>query len=256
MRSVRLGRRIYWYGFRRAHKISPRDGMFEPQRYGHSHYAAVGQSALSSINGSLTAAEKSDIGRILDFGCGHGRDLRVLRQAFPAARITASDMDRDGVDFCARTFGAIPVYSTTDPAEVKFDDPFDLIWAGSVFTHIDQSAWAGFLKVLASSLTSDGVLVLTTHGPQVARWIEDGSGPVRSYGLDEQTMASVLADYSASGFGYGDYPGWPGYGISLASPEAAGALIEASGLRVVNYTATAWDNHQDVYGCVRAASPA
>jgi hypothetical protein len=75
---------------------------------------------------------------------------------------------------------------------------------------------------------------------------------VRSYGLDEQTMASVLADYSASGFAYGDYPGWPGYGISIASPEAARALIEASGLRVVNYTATAWDNHQDVYGCARA----
>lgn len=165
-------------------------------------------------------------------------------------------MDRDGVDFCARTFGAIPVYSGTNPAEVKFDDPFDLIWAGSVFTHIDQSAWAGFLNALASSLTSDGVLVFTTHGPQVASWIRSGSGPVRSYGLDEQTMASALADYSASGFGYGDYPGWPGYGISLASPETARALIEASGLRVVNYAATAWDNHQDVYGCVRADNPA
>ena len=254
MQSIRLGRCIYWYGFRRAHKISPRDGMFAPD--GYFHYVAVGRSALCCITSSLAAAEKSDIERILDFGCGHGRVLRVLRQAFPAARITASDMDREGVDFCARTFGAIPVYSRTDPAEVKFEEPFDLIWVGSVFTHIDQSAWAGFLKVLASSLTSDGVLVLTTQGPQVAHWLRNGSGPARFYGLDEQTRASVLADYSASGFGYGDYPGWPGYGISIASPETARALIEASGLRVVIYTATAWDNHQDVYGCVRADNPA
>ena len=81
--------------------------------------------------------------RILDFPCGHGRVLRYLRAEFPQAEITACDLLRDGVDFCAANFGAIPVYSDPDPSRIGLPrDAFDLIWVGSLFTHFDAARWA------------------------------------------------------------------------------------------------------------------
>ena len=60
----------------------------------------------------------ADVKRILDLPCGHGRVLRYLSAAFPEAEITACDIMREGVDFCASTFGAIPVYSQDDPQQI------------------------------------------------------------------------------------------------------------------------------------------
>ena len=47
--------------------------------------------------------------------------LRHLKTAFQTARITACDLKRDGVDFCASQFDAIPVYARESPAENKLE---------------------------------------------------------------------------------------------------------------------------------------
>jgi cyclopropane fatty-acyl-phospholipid synthase-like methyltransferase len=132
------------------------------------HYFAVGESARKCIEASLAAAEKRDIRRILDFGCGYGRVLRVLRKEFPDATITASDIDRDAVDFCTAQFGVKGIYSSADPNDVQFDDWFDLIWVGTVFTQLDKTSWEAWLPALRDALADDGVLIFTTIGPP--RW--------------------------------------------------------------------------------------
>lgn len=65
--------------------------------------------------------------RILDLPSGAGRVLRALRAGFPDASIVACDLMRDGVDFCAREFGAIPVYAAADVGSGTGPDRFDLI---------------------------------------------------------------------------------------------------------------------------------
>src|SRR4051794_27669420 len=105
---------------RRWCKISTQDEMFDPLHV--RHYFRVGLGALDCINNSLAVTGKTAVHRILDFGCGHGRILRHLTKAFPDARITATDINRDGVDFCERTFGALGVYSDTSAATVDFHD--------------------------------------------------------------------------------------------------------------------------------------
>src|SRR5262245_60754125 len=106
--------------------ISPNDDMLAGDQ---DNYFRVGRSALDCISLSLQAAGKpaSDVRYILDLPCGHGRVLRYLRAAFPGAEITACDLLRDGVDFCAATLGAIPVYSHDEPARIPLaEDGFDL----------------------------------------------------------------------------------------------------------------------------------
>ena len=81
--------------------ISDFDDMFQGNR---QHYFHVGYSAFYCIKLSIFLANKNlqDIKKILDFPCGYGRVLRVLKAAFPEAQITACDIVRDAVDFCQK----------------------------------------------------------------------------------------------------------------------------------------------------------
>lgn len=222
--------------------------------YAPNAYLATGRSALACIMESLAAAHKRELGQILDFGSGYGRVLRFLSQAFPEATITASEVDPDAVEFCARTFGAVGVASRNDPHHASFASPFDLIWAGSVFTHLTKDLWEAWLPVLGAALVDDGVLVFSTHGPEVEANIRGGS---TDYGLEADAVDSILHDYRDTGFGYGDYPGLDAspyrhlarYGITVVNPSTVHSLAGAVGLRVVHYIPTGWSKHQDVYAC-------
>ena len=92
--------------------ISPNDQMNTSTT---AVYYRFGLGALSFIRLALAAADQDAPRKILDLPSGHGRVLRMLRAAFPDASITACDIDRDAVDFCQHTFGAIPCYSTRIP---------------------------------------------------------------------------------------------------------------------------------------------
>jgi hypothetical protein len=68
------------------------------------HYFSVRLSALRAIEGAIAHSNANfDVGRILDFPCGYGRVLRFLRARFPAASITAYDIDPVALDFCKHT---------------------------------------------------------------------------------------------------------------------------------------------------------
>jgi SAM-dependent methyltransferase len=254
---IRPGRTAYRRGFMTLRKISPLDTMF--RWHERDHYFSVGRSARECIAACMLAAPNADAARILDFGCGYGRVLRVLGEEFPRASITASDVDREAVDFCERTFGATGVYASTDPREIRFEDKFDLIWVGSVFTHIDETAWEGLLRVLAAALADDGLLIFTTEGPAVADTLREGE---LDFGLAPDAVQSILRDFAESGFGYGDYanrerhdfPSSGRYGVTVVHPDQVRALVRAAGLEVAHYIATGWDNHQDVFACRLAAS--
>ena len=91
-------------------EIHPDDDMYHA---GLDAYFESGRSALRCIQLAMLAAGKTSITNALDFPSGFGRSLRTLTEAFPDATFTACDLTRAGVDFCARTFGATPIYSHT-----------------------------------------------------------------------------------------------------------------------------------------------
>jgi SAM-dependent methyltransferase len=224
--------------------ISPNDGMMtrdEPPDHALSHYLESGRSALRCVRAALTAAGKTDVRRILDLPCGHGRVLRVLKAAFPRAALTACDIDRDGVDFCAAQFGAEPVYSVEDPALIPVRGPFDLIWVGSLLTHLDAPAWPAFLSRFRSLLGPDGVCVFTAHGVGAGEYIRAGRS---KYGLPDP--GKLLALYERHGFGFVPYQPGGRYGVSMSSAAwVIGQIHRLPDTRVVMYTEKGWHNHQD-----------
>jgi len=97
--------------------IAPRDGMVAPED--PEQYFTLGRRALELIHFSSVLCNKPHYPAILDLPCGHGRVLRWLRAHYHYAKITACDLDHDGVDFCAKQFGATPVYSQRDLKQLR-----------------------------------------------------------------------------------------------------------------------------------------
>lgn len=87
--------------------------------------------------------------RILDFGCGAGRMIRWLADRAADCEIWGTDISAEHVFWCVRNLSP-PfhfVVTTTFPHLPFEDGSFDLAYAGSVFTHIDDLAIAWFLEL-------------------------------------------------------------------------------------------------------------
>lgn len=196
--------------------IAPRDGMVAPEL--PEQYFDLGHRALELIRFSADLCDKPHYPDILDLPCGHGRVLRWLRAHYGYAKITACDLDRDGVDFCAQQFGAIPVYSHPDLHQLPFQSQFDLIWVGSLVTHLRQDRWIATLDCLVNWVRECGVIVFTTQGRTVSSLLARGQRNV----AENIDKATLLADFAREGFAYQRYfesNAEEDYGLALTSPE-------------------------------------
>jgi SAM-dependent methyltransferase len=231
--------------------ISPQDTMFAPDHLGH--YFSTAQSAIDTIQAGLLAAGVPLPQKILDLPCGYGRVQRMLKAYFPTADITACDLDCDGVDFCADHFGARKVYSKENFAELELADSFDLIWVGSLLTHVDLPVWRTFFEFCISYLNDSGVFIFSTHGRYATKMITDYDF---SYSLNPAQLQELIAGYDKNGFGYVDYPNQSKYGISVSSPSWVVSFIEDyPELQIAAFYETAWADHHDVYACTRTKDP-
>ena len=229
-------------------RISPNDGMY---RGDGDHYFRVGLSAIHCIEQALRAAKIDKITDALDLPCGHGRVLRFLLSRFPESRFAACDLDLDGIDFCARVLGAEPAYSQSDLRSLSLGQEFDLIWCGSLITHLDAKKISALLDFFQRHLLPGGLVVFTAAGNRVVEWMASGQF---DYGIDRRKIPVITGTYHKSGYGYTDYSYMPDYGVSLTSPGWIRAEVQRiRGFREVYFESHAWDNHQDVYGFVKEA---
>jgi SAM-dependent methyltransferase len=224
-------------------EISPNDRVF-------THSKPYFMTAISAVE-CIDAVMDKEPRRILDLPCGHGRVMRALRARFPAAKIIACDILEDGVDFCAETFDAIPVHAPEDPRELEIRGTFDLIWCGSLLSHLRADRWTAFMDLFHSRLAKGGTLVLTTNGRRVALGLRRGETDLA---LDDETRTRLLTSFQ-SGFAYENYAGYSDYGISLSAPWWVVRHLQRDNLRLVSFTEAGWGGFQDVYAATRPFLP-
>lgn len=202
--------------------ISPRDTMIVPGR--EEQYFEIGHRALELVEFAAQLCDKPHFPNILDFGCGYARVLRWLRPRHHYAEITACELDQACVDFCAKHWGAIPVKSAMDPAAIKFDRKFDLIWCGSVLTHLDERAWKMTLDRLIDATAECGMIILTLQG----RFFASALANKQPFIADDVDKKALLAEFRQRGFAYQNYFDRHDhdYGIALTSPQWVTAQIE------------------------------
>jgi hypothetical protein len=173
--------------------------------------------------------------------------------------LTAVELDRAAVDYCVATFAAHGVYSANPLSSVDVGQDFDLIWSGSLLTHLPADRWPEVLGYFRDRLSPTGLAVVTSHGRRSEAFLA-GDLVARDvlwrvsdhYGLDPAAAQRLLEEYRDSGFGYADYPGdATGYGISLSHPDWVRQQLSSAGVRLVYTREHGWDHHQDVWGFTR-----
>src|SRR5712671_5242718 len=205
-------------------EIHPDDGMFYGDR---RHYFSTGASALACILHAVGLAGIARPKSVLDFGCGAGRVTRWLRVAFPHTSIHACDVREVDLAFVKRSFAVTTWISGTDVANLKPPGSYDVIWVGSVFTHLSVQTSGRLFHELMGWLPPDGFLIFSVHGRYVLRRADSGA---YNYGVGDR-WKKLVTDYSESGYGYADYPKevglGPGYGLSLSKSAWWIDLIES-----------------------------
>lgn len=217
--------------------ISVNDDMFHNDA---DSYFRIGLQAEQIISNSL---DNSRNPRILVLPSGHGRETRFLKYKFPDAELIACDLEQDAIDFCEKVFGCIPLLSNERFSNVNFPKDCDLIWMGSLITHISENRTVELLNLLVGCLKIGGSLIISSHGKYVADLLATGPG----YGLDHIGTDLLNRDYLGSGYGYANYPNQDNYGISVIKTdwfkEFFGNLALSFHLEI---SERIWDNHHDI----------
>jgi SAM-dependent methyltransferase len=214
-------------------------------------YAERALNVISNIDASLAAAGKTvdEIVRWLDFGCGYGRVIRFLAERVPPDRIYASDVVKEGVDFCSSEFGVHPIYSQGDLTTLRLR-PFDFIYAISVITHLNERNSAAMLRVLGESLAPGGIALFTTHG----QWSLENP---ETYGAEyEERSEEIRRAVEANGIAFLRYPFVSGddYGMTWHSREYIETKMEElheGRMRPLMFKPRGLDGHQDVFAFQR-----
>ena len=130
-------------------------------QFGRQHVDILAE-AVAQAGGQLASCE-----RILDFGCGCGRTLLWLPAAAPRAAICGTDVDPQSVAWCREhlPFADCGVNDSLPPLGFP-DAHFDLAYAISVFTHLDEERQFAWLAELRRVTRPGGVVVLSVLGDE------------------------------------------------------------------------------------------
>lgn len=114
-------------------------------------------------------------GRMLDFGCGCGRLLRILARLAHRFELHGVDVDADAIAFSRESFDFASFERIgTSPPTGFGDDSFDVIYAYSVFTHLTEPGSRAWLDELARIAKPGATVVLTTGGCRLVEHFLEG----------------------------------------------------------------------------------
>lgn len=228
--------------------------LFDTSPGSFAHYARVGREAMRIIEESLAAVGRSfgDIGHCLDMACGSGRVLRNLQTRIAPRQITACDINEEGVRFLKAEFGVHGIVSSKNLREVQFPRRYDLIFVGSLFSHLSPEIAFDLFDQLFGLLNPRGVIVFSIQGPQCMEHLE-------AYGwVFPPQEARLRQDLGEKGYAFAPYfPNQdPHYGVAFYAHEALKRILEerfSPGMRLARFAERDWDNHHDLYAFEKQA---
>jgi SAM-dependent methyltransferase len=215
-------------------------------------FADIGHAVHECVRDAIPYEEGQ---AILDFGCGSGRVLRWFASE-PGVHVTGCDIHGPSIAWMqAHAPSTVRLYTNESaPPLPEADASFDVIYCGSVFSHVTE--WAPWLLELRRILKPGGVLVaslhgrgfwhLGFHGDRGVPWDEDDTGMlVEHYGdsFDDGWGPAVyvsewwvrehwgraldISRFEPTGFGMRDNPAAGQAWVVARKPVNASALTVA-----------------------------
>jgi trans-aconitate methyltransferase len=103
------------------------------------------------------------VNRILEYGCGMGRNIPFLKQAFPGADIIGSDISIASLEIAQRNNIGIEFFREDD--NVELPSFFDVIFIAAVFHHVPVLHRTAVAKTLFNRLLPGGLLFVFEQNP-------------------------------------------------------------------------------------------
>ncbi|HET7443386.1 MAG TPA: class I SAM-dependent methyltransferase [Solirubrobacterales bacterium] len=131
-----------------------------------AHFLGVGRQMFESIGDAVAAAgtDPGELRSVLDFGCGCGRVARHWAR-LEGPEIYGCDYNPELTGWCERNLPFLRVArNRLEPPTPYVTGSFDLVYALSVFSHLDDPLQRRWLEEYRRLLRPGGLLVLSLLG--------------------------------------------------------------------------------------------
>lgn len=100
--------------------------------------------------------------RILEYGCGIGRNIGFLINEFPTAEVFGCDISSKSLDIAREKYPKAEFFLVGEEGDAL---KFDLVFVAGVFHHVPSDERPKVLADIGSYLESGGTLFVTEHNP-------------------------------------------------------------------------------------------
>lgn len=156
-----------------AKSIAKRSMIKNPDRPG---FQVSGEAAARIVDAYVSQYANWSGLRVLDFGSGSGRVVTPLAKNRPEASFSATDVDRESVEYIRLT-ATDNVTSDVNPYNGPLpyaDNAFDVVFAVSVWSHFPENLAIYWLNEVRRVLRPNGIAILTFAGAHVlGLWARD-----------------------------------------------------------------------------------
>ena len=153
-------------------------------------------SFVHRIVARYTAATGKELAetKVLDYGCGWGRLMRIMYKYVPHNRIYGVDPNYASIELCHshNVRGNLAIIDYV-PTSLPFVEKFDLIYAFSVFTHLSEKTALRVLSIMRKYIADDGLLFITIRPREYWNFHEGGNHPA----ADEK-----IVEHDSRGFAF------------------------------------------------------
>lgn len=173
--------------------------------------------------------------RILDYGCGYGRLLRLMNYFSDYNNVVGCDAMMESLDIC----NASGLHNKTVPVDARPNgnmedsDEFDFIYLFSVFSHTPIELTQLILEGLRGRTSGLGIVVCTIR---TIEWLS-----VRNKVWPSNVVSSMEREYLESGYSFLPLNGEKGalhqsdYGDTIVTPAHFGKICRRAGWEVVTF---------------------
>ena len=222
--------------------IHPLDNLYRKGR--ESHYFSVGYEALWNVIQSMLGTGMTEPQYILDYPSGFGRVTRYLRAAFPDTEIHIGDTGSEAVDYCVDTYHAKNI-DIIDWAKTTSTNQYDVIFSGTLLTHLPEEDGVKLLTMLSERLKINGLLIIACSGRKGL--LDEQVHFNREIFTSLENLVMLTRSYYNGHYAFINYPEQSGYGRSYIPLSWFHNYIQLHPhLSITRFAERGWDDNLDV----------
>lgn len=173
----------------------------------HLRTGAEDCAMVLQVHELFTERPVDSLRAVFDFGCGCGRVLRWFQTALPGAALFGADLRRVAIDWCRDHLRGEFVANELRPPLPYADGSFDLVYALSVFSHLNRDQCVEWMRELARVTRPDGTILITTHGAFAAAVCSRSREHQEMLQIDAADAAGIVRSLAKQDFVHRVLPG-------------------------------------------------